>query len=281
MKNLSHERISRRSFLKGSLCAAGGCLLPHLLFAKAEEIAEDAKPKGNYYLLQRKQILKDFNDTNEGANQWLTAKYEEKIASTITDAAKEKFNQLLPLLPDVGGDRNIMIEEIPVIAWYVAYYHPMKSHGIAVEEIGRMIYDLYNISLQQIPRREALAEGAKKFTPEYIARVKKWAAGTQKKEYPPNWVATFVSGEGKDFDYGYDYTECALVKYLNAHGAGEVAPYVCLNDFIRSRTYGTGLRRSKTIAQGDNICNFRYKKGRRVTQDWKTEIQTIREGTHS
>jgi L-2-amino-thiazoline-4-carboxylic acid hydrolase-like protein len=275
MTGFSHDNISRRSFLKGSLCTAGGCFLPSLLFAKAEKMKEDTKSSANYYLLHREQMLKDFNDTNEGADQWLTSKYGEKIARTITRDAREKFNNLLPLLPDVGGDRNIMIEEISIVAWYVAYYHPMKSHGVSAEEVGRMIYDLYSVSLQQIPEAKALADGAEKFTSEYITRIKKWAAWTRKKEYPANWVVAFVSGEGRDFDYGYDYTECALVKYLKAHGAGEVAPYVCLTDFIRSRTYGTGLRRSKTLAQGDNVCNFRYKKSRTVIQDWKTEIEII------
>jgi len=279
MKNIFNQSVSRRSFLKFSLVATSSCFLHSLSFAKAQETPEGTSKIDNYYLLNKNEILKEFQDTNEGALQWLTPKYGEKTARAITSDAKRHFETLLPLMPDVGGVKNIMIQEIPIVAWYVAYYRPMKSHGIAAEELGRMIYELYNISLQQISKANALAKGAKKFTSGYVEHVKKWAAWTRKQEYPANWVATFISGEGKDFDYGYDYCECALVKYLKAHGASEVAPYVCLNDFIRSRTYGTGLRRTKTLAQGDDICNFRYKKGRQVIQDWATEIPLIRERT--
>ena len=35
---------------------------------------------------------------------------------------------------------------------------------------------------------------------------------------------------------------------------------------------GTGLRRQGTLAQGDALCDFRYKKGRAVVQDWQSEV---------
>lgn len=47
-------------------------------------------------------------------------------------------------------------------------------------------------------------------------------------------------------------------------------------DFPRSKAYGTGLRRTKTLAAGDGVCNFRYKKGRPVVNDWSTEIGRLR-----
>ena len=282
MNNFASESISRRSFLKSSFCAACGCLISSPLFGQSTEIKPaDTKLPRDYYYLHRKEILNIFRDTNQGAQQWLTSGYGKKTAGEVTREAERRFEDLIPLLPDVGGENNMMIEEIPIIACYVAYYSPMKSRGIKAEDLGRMIYDLYAVQLKQIPRARALAEGEKKFTPEYIARLKKWAAWTQQKEYPANWTATFISGDGKDFDYGYDYTECALVKYLKAHDAFEVAPYVCLNDFIRSHTFGTGLARTKTLAQGDSVCNFRYKKGRPVTQNWETEIGIIQAETIS
>ncbi len=49
-----------------------------------------------------------------------------------------------------------------------------------------------------------------------------------------------------------------------------------LNDFLKSAAIGSGLRRAKTLAQGDDICDFRYKKGRPVVQNWDAEIDLIR-----
>ncbi|OGV46347.1 MAG: hypothetical protein A2X46_18595 [Lentisphaerae bacterium GWF2_57_35] len=221
-------------------------------------------------------LLKTFEDTNDGALQYMTQAYGLDVARGIAEEAKRQIEALLPLIPDLGGARNIVIRDFPVALWYVAYFRPMKAHGKTAEELGKMIYDLFETKLRQMPEAARRSEGAKLFLPEHVDKLREWARWTQKREYPANWVASFVPGNGTDCDYGYDYTECAIVNYLKAHGADEVAPYVCLNDFIRSRAYGTGLRRTKTLAQGDDRCDFRYKKNYPVTQDWHTEIPVIR-----
>ena len=51
----------------------------------------------------------------------------------------------------------------------------------------------------------------------------------------------------------------------------DIAPYFCMNDFIKSKAYGTGLSRTTTIAEGYPICDFRYKEGREVTQGFVGE----------
>ena len=152
----------------------------------------------------------------------------------------------------------------------------MKEKGLPAEIVGHMIYKLNEIDLESIPKQKALAEGAKKFTPAALEKTKKWAKWTQQRQLPDNWVAEYIEGNGRDFDFGYDFSECAICKYFHSKKMPELAPFVCLNDFLRSQTLDTGLARNKTLGQGDNVCNFRYKKGRPVTQDWDSEIGLIR-----
>jgi hypothetical protein len=64
--------------------------------------------------------------------------------------------------------------------------------------------------------------------------------------------------------------EYGAVKYFFARGVGDLSPYMCVNDFIKSRTLETGPVRTMTLAQGDKVCDFLYTQGRRVTQDWST-----------
>jgi hypothetical protein len=265
------NKFSRREFLTLALGASACCLLPSQVWAKFTEKARPGTPE-NYYLAHREELLKDFRNTNAGAREYLRAKYGENLARTVCREAAGRFEALLPNLPDVGGARNRVIQDIPIAGWYAAFYGPMKDHGRSAAEVGRLIYDLNQIELGSIPPDQARAQGAAQFTPAYIEKLRDFCAWTQKREYPGNWVATFVPGDGGEFDYGYDYSECAMVKYLRAQGALEVAPYVCLNDFLQSRTLGTGLHRTQTIAQGNAICNFRYQQGRAVTQDWSTEV---------
>jgi hypothetical protein len=72
---------------------------------------------------------------------------------------------------------------------------------------------------------------------------------------------TYVEGNGRDFDYGVDYSECAICKFLSAQNALELVPYMCATDKIGSELLGWGLSRTMTIAKGDEKCDFRYKKG--------------------
>jgi len=271
MTDLLARGLSRRDFLTLALTAGVCCLLPGSLGATLTGKAKSGKA-GNYYLAHREELLRAFRETSAGANQYLAAKYGSALAREVCREAAVRFEALLPGLPDVGGARNLVVQNIPIAGWYAAFYGPMRAGGRSVGDVGRMIYDLNDRDLGGIPKDQARAKGASQFTPQYVEKLREFCAWTQKREFPGNWVATFVPGDGREFDYGYDYSECAVVKYLKAQGAWDVAPYVCLNDFIQSRTYGKGLQRTKTIAQGDAICNFRFKQGRPVTQDWSTEV---------
>jgi hypothetical protein len=152
----------------------------------------------------------------------------------------------------------------------------MKAAGLTAEDVGRLVYGLNRRALEMMPRDLAKKEGDDLFGPEMQAALADWAAWTQKRDYPANWVATFLPGDGQSFDFGYDYSECGVVKFFHSQGVPELAPYLCLNDFLKSAAIGSGLRRTKTLAQGDEVCDFRYKKGRPVTQNWASEIDRIR-----
>lgn len=270
--DIFNKTVNRRNFLKGGLITGCCCLLSPDVLAKELTGKSDSISINNYYISNSEELIKDFLETNGGAKQYLTGKYGAQFADEVTKEAENKFRSMLPGLPDVGGEKNLDVEYIPIAAWYLSYYLPMRDRGKTAEDTGRMIYDLNEYEMSRIPKDKALAEGAEKFTPQYLDKMKKWVEWTQKKEYPANWVAELLIGDGKEYDFGYNYTECALVKFFKANNIPEIAPYVCLNDFLRSKTLNTGLHRTKTLAQGDDMCNFRYKKGREVTQGWETEV---------
>ena len=230
----------------------------------------------SYYMAHKRELAEAFGGVVEGAKQFWEQKFGLERAAKMGQEATALFDRLLPGLPDVGGERNWLAHLIPVAAWYVALYAPMKASGKRPEDVGKLVYDLLGFQLQAVPKEQALAEGAKMFTREGLDKMREWAVWTQKREFPANWVAEFVPGDGKAFDFGYDYSECAILKYLEARSVPELAPYVCACDFPASTANGTGLQRIKALAYGDSICNFRYKRGGPVLQDWSTEAATIK-----
>jgi hypothetical protein len=103
-------------------------------------------------------------------------------------------------------------------------------------------------------------------------RWREQAAESQKRQYPGDWVFTFVEGDGKEFDYGLDFTECGICKLYHAQGADELTPYLCLMDDVVSKAFDRGLVRHKTLAEGADVCDFRYKAGR------ETFVYPLRDG---
>ena len=70
----------------------------------------------------------------------------------------------------------------------------------------------------------------------------------------------YIDGQGDDFDFGCNYTECAVLKFFQQMEAERFMPYVCIMDFTMSRALRTGLYRSKSLYFGADCCDFRYKK---------------------
>jgi hypothetical protein len=232
----------------------------------------------DYYAIHLKKLLESFKKATQDHRRYLERIYDSDRANTIIEKAVLEYQALLPLLPNIGDNQTNprVVDFLPVAAQYVAYYRPMKILGASPEDVGKMFYDLYDDALERVPRDQAQTEGEQQFAEEHLSKLRNWAEWTQKMVYPANWVTTFVPGDGQTFDYGWDYTECAMIKYLRAYDVEELGPYMCPVDFPISLTYGTGLRRSGTLAYGDEVCDFRFSKGGPVEQNWDSELEIIK-----
>ena len=80
--------------------------------------------------------------------------------------------------------------------------------------------------------------------------------------------------DGQDYTYGIDVIECAILKFLEKQGAPDLTRYLCLTDYVTSEALGRGLSRTKTLAEGCDRCNFRYKQGR------SSYLYPLRDGWH-
>lgn len=257
--------LTRRCILRAGLVGVCSLALPWPSFAAAP----------GFYLANRDKFLADFKGVCAGAEKWLAARMAAPAAKAVTTDAMRRYERLLPGLPDIGGRANRNQPYITMAGWLTALYQAMAEKGMHARDAGRLLYDLYAADWAAVPPQQAKSMGAALFTPQYLAALQTWAAASQKRLNPADWVGKALAGDGKAFDVGYDYSECGAVKYFKSQGAAEVAPYFCLNDFLASRAQDTGLTRLHTLAQGDPLCDFRYKKGRPVTQNWDTEVQRI------
>lgn len=219
-----------------------------------------------YYTSRKSEWLERLDQDAQRWKPIISQQFGDDFADTLLAEAREEFEALIPEIPYIGGGENHLTGSLIGSARCLALYKAMKARGKTAEETGKILYDAImsrvGESIPEIPPDQRL-------TPEQLTeRRKKRAERTQLRQYPDDWVYEFVAGDGEKFDYGYNFTECATLKFYHAQGADEFLPFYCFLDFPESRVYGLGLSRTMTLAEGHTICDHRFKKGRKSEQEW-------------
>ena len=245
--------MDRRKFLKLSAITAGVV----------------AVGGGVLYAIKRDSYILD--DHFEGTEKVLRARFGKDHAAGLIGDIRREYEALAPEMPYIGGEGNMFTEWLVYGVYYLAVYRVLKAKGQAVEGVGKVIFDTFE-AMADYPKWLLRLVGSIKYNEEYVNRLREATTKTQERRYPGDWVATFIEGDGGEFDYGIDITECGIRKLYRAHGAGELAPYLCLSDYVVSEAFDRGLVRYKTLAEGNAVCDFRYKKGR------ETFVYPLRDG---
>ena len=213
-----------------------------------------------YFISRKSKLLKDFDNLLKTGRSVFVLQYGEKFTETIVSETRQEYSKLIPEIPYVGQNR-ILVQFMTGTAQSLAIYRVLSSHGKTVEETGKLYYLMCEAVLNSYPRIVHRLIGNLSFSKIYLAALKKGALKSQKRLYPGGYVFSFIDGDGREFDYGVDYSECGGCKFLSKQGASELAPYICTADIIYSELFGWGLTRTKTIAEGFEKCDFRFKKG--------------------
>ncbi len=186
------------------------------------------------------------------AYRLLAAMAREPLASLVgasevdaleLDAAKE-FETLIDDIPYADRPDHVMAPPVLGAGILLAFYAAARARGCSVHRFGRMIHEapLPPFSDSPLARRRDAAE-------------------SQTKAAPNEFVFEFLDGDGKELDYGYDVTSCAICHLYAKHDATDLVPYLCALDDKISAAQDSGLRRTGAIALGAHRCDFRYKAG--------------------
>jgi hypothetical protein len=235
------------------------------------EIVKFANNNKRYYVKNKNMIMKQFNSLIKAAEKVVLPIYSEADVHRIKREARIELENLLSRLPYVGGDKapftSLMIQSAETIALYKA----TKSLNLAEREIGKMIYEIAESYAQSISSIKKRFYRKAIFSRKMKNYWKEWLKVSQKREYPENWVGEFIEGDKKNFDYGINFIECGWLKLIQNEGAEEIAPYACLCDYARMKAIGVGFKRTKTIAAGAEICDFRFIRNYQTQRGWPPE----------
>jgi hypothetical protein len=232
----------------------------------------------DYYTAQADKLLRQFDQAARHFRPVLVHHLAGELPDEIIGETRHEFERLLAAIPYIGGKRNSLTPILVSGTMALALYRVLKGRGRSVEEIGRIVVEIEESRMRAYPRLLVRLSGWVLHTPLGWRRLKgTMVERSQEHAYPGDWVATFVEGDGQTFDFGIDYTECALVKFFGEQGAGEFTRYLCLVDYIQQRAMGTGFFRSTTLAEGDERCDFRWKKGSDTRPAWPPPWQELPE----
>jgi len=223
----------------------------------------DPRNISGYYTAHQARLLAAFDAEAACWRAVLVAQSGLEQATGVLDEARQKFAELLARLPDIGGDENPQIGALVESAGYLALYLVLKKRGWAVDKAAKIMYD----ALLRRSDSGAVINPPAKLQPfeQFMERRKKGAERSLERRYPEDYVYEFVPGDGIEFDYGYNFLQCATLKLYHAWDADEFAPFYCYLDFPRSTL---GLRRTLTLAEGAPLCNHRFKQGRPAELGW-------------
>ncbi|MFC1885110.1 L-2-amino-thiazoline-4-carboxylic acid hydrolase [Thermodesulfobacteriota bacterium] len=233
----------------------------------------------NFYTSNRNRLLTAFEKIRRAAVDYISKQSTSEAANHIGNEAALNFEKILPELPYVGGDVHPGTRFIVNAGQWIALYKSMIKRDYKALEVAQMMYSIYEDQLEEVPSDELEKQKVLTSSDEYINLMKQWAESTS--PYECDWKADFIEGDGVDFDYGLDYRTCPCFELFKDQDAEQLAPFFCLLDFPEARQLDSGFFRTKTLAQGNDICNFRYKKGKEVAQNWDTELEKILTSAHA
>lgn len=212
------------------------------------------------YTKRKTQLMKTFEKSLHRARSVFIAHYGETPTRDIVIDALHEYETLIPQIPYIGDTNPLRVFLLPTIRC-LAIYKAVQQHGHALESAGQLIYDMARIEFAAIPKVLRKVMGYVWFSSLFQRRIQRRAMISQQREYPGDFVFSYIDGTQQTFDFGIDYVECANCKFLDAQNARELAPYICETDRIASDMLGWGLIRTHTIADGHDTCDFRFTKG--------------------
>jgi len=216
----------------------------------------------DYYLSRVDQYWKQLARLFKSSNKILSKYLDAGQVENVNEETFIEFNIVLSELPYIGGDENMLTFVFVSSAAALAYMRVLERYQLPVGSIGVILNEVYADVYASLPGFARWLLRRSEFSSRHRNNLKEFAKESQLRKYPENWVMEYIEGDGIAFDYGCNYSECAVLKFYRKMGAENYMPYVCVMDLTSSHALGTGLHRTVTLNYGGNCCDFQYKKDR-------------------
>ena len=163
-----------------------------------------------------------------------------------------EYKAIVARTPAVGPmSKNMFVMTMYAGAFFIALYKAAPG-GMDPEVIRGLVRE---VSYSPLMRKAK--EGKSAFTDNIIKTRTKQAVWSREHidEYPMNWYWYFETVPGKE-EYYITHKQCGICKLYAQEGCADIARYLCAMDYYTFELQGVVLDRTKTLAFGDDECNF-------------------------
>ena len=237
-----------------------------------------------HYSRRSKKILKAFDKTAALLSGSLVDRYGRETADALTREVRKELEILIPEIPYIkGGPRAGSFNHfLRITAQELAVFKAMQKRGKLAREAWELCHMAIQLRAEQVPLWKRRFIRYLMFS-RLVTKIFEKRARRGEKGIFGDFEVEYIAGKGADFDFGVNYLRCGNIEFVKKHGGEEFAPYVCMSDIALSDAMGWGLKRTQTLADGCQYCDFRFKKGAETQISSKTKevqeaIDAIRKG---
>jgi hypothetical protein len=191
---------------------------------------------------------------NRSFQKQIIRRYDLASARITMKHAKENFHSIMiNTIPLVGKHNPKMIDIL--FTGFVASIYKAGKGKISLEQM----YPIMTESMESVSFFRISFKKDNHFSKKWQTKRNLQAICSRKEKYAGDFVSDFVYGNTFD-EYGINYYECAIYKLLIQEKCPELTPLFCRYDYFMAEHMNATLKRTKTLANDDNCCNFWYTK---------------------
>jgi len=198
--------------------------------------------------------------------------FAKAIRSHFPDQTKQVILEIGKRYTEISRDTSFAAKSVNPIdrrldfmAYFLALIKTLEQKGCSYDFIKGLCLEIVH---DYVGPKNSIQRYLKKLPPKLIgwwpARsfLNKLGAKTMILAHPGGFRAKIITDKTLTYGFGYgvDILECGICKLFLKHDAAAFAPILCEVDKVTSSLAGLELIRSGTIANGAEICDFRFKK---------------------
>ena len=174
---------------------------------------------------------------------------DEAAPGISAKAVASRYRSVVARQPEVGGMRNNLIMGLYLAAYFMAVWQA------APEKMDDETFEGLVSHITASRRFVRMNEGRDFFTKKNMETRDRLQSDPEFNSYPENWRYTF-SYDLSVPECTITYTRCAICEMARREGCFHLMRHLCVTDFAQQELMGNTLVRTRTIGNGDELCDF-------------------------